>query len=116
MNVGVGYFIRSTVFDKIIRDRAYLEWLRDQPCIMTGIRSTDRESVVPAHIGTAGKGVKSSDDEALPIIDHLHQLGHSKGEVSMLRKHAPDWLIRAAFRAYAREFYRNYLRMKKGEG
>lgn len=108
----IGYFIKGS--SEIVRDRAYLDWQRDQPCMFTGLRGNDSESVVPMHIGTAGKSIKSGDDETLPIMNHLHQLGHGKGEVSMLRKHAPDWLIRAAFRAYAREFYANYLRMKAG--
>ena len=94
----------------ILRDREYLDWLRTQPCILTGFHGTDDEGVDPAHIGTAGKGLKSPDDEALPIRHSLHAEGHQSGEVSLLRHTAPDWLIRAAFRAYAREFYAEHLR------
>jgi hypothetical protein len=89
----------------ILRDRAYLDWLRTQPCILTGLHATDRNAVDPCHIGTAGKGLKSPDNEALPISHLLHVQAHQSGEVSMLRRCAPDWLIRAAFRAYARELY-----------
>lgn len=92
----------------ILRDRAYLDHLRSEPCILTGFRATDLEGVDPAHIGTAGKGLKSPDDEALPIRHSLHAEGHQTGEASMLRTHAPDWLIRAAFRALAREMYREW--------
>lgn len=92
----------------MIRDRKYLDWLHDQPCILTGHYSDDNETVDAAHIGTAGKGLKSSDDEALPICHSLHVRGHQHGEVSMLREFAPDWLIREAFRAYAREMYRGW--------
>ena len=94
----------------MIRDRKYLDSLRSQPCILTGRRGDDYESVDPMHIGTAGKGLKSSDDEALPVTHSMHVLAHQKGEVSMLRQHAPDWLIREAFRAYARELYSQWLR------
>lgn len=90
----------------MIRDRKYLEWLHSQPCIIAGIRG----EVDPMHIGTAGKGLKSSDDEALPILHRYHAEAHQKGEISMFRKHAPDWLLREAFRAYAREQYQRYLR------
>lgn len=89
-----------------IRDRRYLDWLRTQACLLTGTPPSEYEAVDPMHIGTRGKGLKSSDDEALPVIHSLHVEGHTFGEVSMLRRHAPDWLIRDAFRAYAREFYR----------
>lgn len=91
-----------------LRDRAYLDWLRTQPCILTGFHATEFEAVDPCHIGTAGKGMKSPDNEALPIRHSLHVEGHSSGEVTMLRTHAPDWLIRDAFRAYARDLYCNW--------
>lgn len=94
----------------IKRDRKYLDYLRSQPCILTGFHPTEYEAVDPCHIGTAGKGLKSSDDEALPIRHSLHLEGHNGGEISMLRKHAPNWLIRDAFRAYARELYRRYMK------
>lgn len=89
----------------MLRDRAYLDWLRTQPCILTGFRATEYEGVDPAHIGTAGKGLKSPDNEALPIRHSLHREAHQSGEISVLRREAPDWLLRAAFRAYARECY-----------
>lgn len=89
----------------ILRDRAYLTALRDMPCILTGQYGTDNDAVDPCHIGTAGKGMKSPDNEVLPILHSLHVKGHQSGEVSMLREHAPDWLLRAMARAYAREAY-----------
>lgn len=89
----------------IIRDPAYLIHLRSQPCLITGQRATEHESVVAAHLGTAGKGLKSSDDCAIPLLNRLHHQSHASGEVSMLRREAPDWLIREAFRALARQYY-----------
>ncbi len=77
-----------------------------QSCVLTGRYGDDNETVDPMHIGTAGKGIKSNDDEVLPVTHSLHVLAHQKGEVSMLRQYAPDWLIREAFRAYARQLYR----------
>jgi len=95
----------------MIRDRAYLNWLRGERCIISGQPPSDFDPVDPVHIGTAGKGIKSPDNEALPIAHSLHVLGHASGEISMLRKYAPDDVLRAAFRAYARELYAQY----KGE-
>lgn len=91
-----------------LRDRLYLDWLRTQPCIITGHYATEYEAVDPAHIGTAGRGMKSPDDEALPIRHGLHAMMHAAGEASVLRAHAPNWLIREAFRALARESYRTW--------
>jgi len=92
----------------VTRDRAYLDWLRTQPCIITGRMGDDHESVVPAHIGTAGKGLKSPDSQALPVLASYHSLGHQKGEITMFRTHAPDWLIREALRAYAEKMYQEW--------
>jgi len=97
---------------RIIRDRAWLDYLHDQPCIITGLRGTEHETVDPAHIGTLGKGIKSSDDEVLPILHRYHQDGHQRGELRMWRQCIPDDVLRSALRAYARELYQAYLAMK----
>ena len=75
------------------------------PCILTGRTGNDSMTVDPMHIGTAGERLKSPDNECLPVIHSLHLTAHTIGEISVLRHNAPDWLIREAFRAYAREFY-----------
>ena len=93
-----------------LRDRKYLDWLRTQPCVICGLRGDDNETIDPMHIGTAGKGLKSSDDEALPVSHRYHAAGHLKGEMSMFRNAAPDGLLRAALRAYAREMYQKWLK------
>jgi hypothetical protein len=49
-----------------------------------------------------------TDNEALPILHSLHVEGHASGEVSMLSKHAPDDVIRDAFRALADKLYREW--------
>ena len=94
----------------IIRDPRYLKWLRTQPCVITSHTATEDESVVAAHIGTAGKGIKSSDDETLPVLHSFHAEAHAHGEITTFRKLAPDWLLRAALRAYAREMYQKWLK------
>jgi hypothetical protein len=86
------------------RDRAYLDWLREQPCLFTGHTGCD-----PMHIGTAGTSLKVHDYWAIPIRQDLHRhVGHQKGEVSMIRTNCPDWLLRDAMRLYAQQLYRQY--------
>lgn len=93
----------------MIRDRAYLDWLRSERCVLTGQYGSDYDAVDPMHIGTLGRGIKSPDDEALPVLHSLHVLGHQRGEVSLFREMLPDTLLRCALRAWAREMYRDYL-------
>lgn len=94
--------------DKALRDPQYLLFLRTQPCLISGVYAYDGESVVACHVGTRGRGIKSGDDETLPLLDRWHRLGHQHGEISMFREHLPDDVLRAALRAYARELYREY--------
>lgn len=89
----------------ILRDRAYLDFLKTERCILTGMTGSDFDAIDPMHIGTAGRGMKSPDDEVLPVIHSLHVQAHSYGEITMLRHNAPDDVLRAAFRALAREKY-----------
>ena len=92
----------------ILRDRKYLDWLKTQPCIITGHYATEWSAIDPAHVGTAGKGIKSPDNEALPLRHDLHANSHTMGEMSFYRRHLPDDVLRAALRAYARELYQKY--------
>jgi hypothetical protein len=92
-----------------IRDRKWLDFLRTQPCVLTGWAATEWDAVDPMHIGTLGRGIKSGDDEALPVKHSLHVRAHNEGEITMFRKHAPDWLIREAMRLYAKKMYQDYL-------
>lgn len=92
----------------IVRDRKYLDWLHDQPCIITGQYGNDHETIDPAHIGSF-KSMKRSDDEVLPVLHRFHGAGHNGGEMSMWRKELPDSVLREALRAYARQLYREYL-------
>jgi hypothetical protein len=90
---------------EIFRDKAYLLYLRDEPCLFTGVRGSDNESVVACHLGTAGKGIKSPDDEVLPLADHIHKRMHQHGEVSTIRELVPNDVLLKMARAYARELY-----------
>lgn len=92
----------------IVRDRKWLDTLRTYPDLITGNYGDEYESVVPAHVGTLGKGIKSSDDEALNLLDRWHKLQPVMGEMSMYRTYLPDDVLRDALRAYAREMYQKY--------
>ena len=106
--------ITSLNYKIMIRDRKYLDWLRTQPCLFSGQFGSENLAVDPAHIGTAGKGLKSSDDEAIPLLHTIHLEAHQRGEMSVFREHIPNWLLRESLRAYAREQYQEYLRLEYG--
>jgi hypothetical protein len=93
-----------------VRDRKYLDWLRTQRCLITGQAGHDYETIDPCHIGTTGKGwsAKCSDDECIPLLHRFHLEGHNTGEISMLRKHLPDDVLRDALRLYAKQMYRDW--------
>lgn len=95
--------------DKTYRNRKYLDAVREMRCVFTGQYGSDNEAVDPAHIGTAGKGLKSPDSEVLPVLHSIHQEMHSRGEIWTLRMAAPDHLLRAMARAYAREIHREWM-------
>jgi len=93
----------------MLRDRKYLDSLRGMRCIVTSRKGNDNETIDPAHIGTAGKGLKSPDSEALPIMHWIHAKMHERGEITILRAMLPDDVLRDALRAYARERYHRWL-------
>jgi hypothetical protein len=97
----------------MIRNRKYLDYLRSQPCVLTGLSGSDFDAIDPMHIGTAGKGIKSDDSEALPVLHSIHQDMHQRGEVTVLLEHLANnkRLLRDMARAYARQEYERWLQM-----
>ena len=93
----------------IIRDRKYLDYLRTQPCLICGRRTGPDMTVEPAHIGTAGKGLKSPDSEAIPLCHEHHLEAHQRGEITFMRERLPDIVMRQALRAYARDEYLKWM-------
>jgi len=89
----------------MIRDKKYLKFLRTEPCLITGLRATEDMSVVAHHVGTAGKGIKSPDNEAIPLRQDRHRELHQIGEVEFYRQHLPNFVLLAAMKAYAREIH-----------
>ena len=70
----------------IIRDRKYLDWLRSQPCCITGVEGQTEPAHTFKSIGGGGMGLKSSDSRALPIHFELHRLQHSMSEAQFWRE------------------------------
>jgi len=67
-----------------IRSRRYLDWLRSQPCIVTGSLGAE-----PHHLkcfGSGGMATKPGDDEAVPISHAIHLEVHSHGEIQTFGK------------------------------
>ena len=79
-------------------------------CIITGRHGSEFDGIDPAHLGSLGRGIKRPDDEILPVLHSLHVSGHNGGEWSQWRDLMPDWLIREALRAYARQYYKEHRR------
>lgn len=88
--------------DKPLRDRRYLDYLRTRPCVCTGRVASETMAVDPAHLGTAGKGLKAPDDEAVPLLHSMHQLCHQVGEAFILRGRLRPWVVARAEHAYFR--------------
>ena len=85
---------------KPLRNRPYLDWLRDQPCVVTGAGECE-----PAHLrwGTDGSlSSKPSDCYAFPLHWSLHRKQHQHGEPSfwleMVNEHPLflQWLLQQA--------------------
>lgn len=103
-----------------LRDQKWLDHLKTERCLITGERGTEYEGVDPAHVGTLGRGIKSPDNEVLPILHRYHAMQPQMGEMTMWRKFIPDDVLRAALKAYAREMYAEWaaagMRFKAQQG
>ena len=51
-----------------VRDRAYLDWLRGQPCVACGFP----HGCDPSHHGAHGMGTKADDDRAVSMCRRCH--------------------------------------------
>lgn len=94
--------------EKALRDQKWLDHLKTRPCLISGLYAHDAESVVPCHLGTRGRGIKSSDDEVLPLLNKYHVMQPQLGEISMYREHLPDDVFLLCLKAYARQIYREW--------
>lgn len=97
---------------KTHRDKKYLESLKESRCAISGLLTSEYETVDPAHIGHDGGGVgkKTHDYDCLPIIHHLHVDQHRVGEFAFWNGVAtrPGFLM-SFVKAYARMRYLRWL-------
>ncbi len=95
--------------NKPLRDRKWLDKVRTLPCIVTGRLTSDCETVDPAHIGTAGRGLKSSDNHTLPLAHTEHEKQHRLGEVSYWCGvfQQDKYLLQDVLKAYAEKLHRD---------
>ena len=62
----------------MIRDRKYLDSLREKPCIVTGLTPCEPAHIRWGHGG--GMGLKPDDSRAIPLVPQLHRRQHQIGE------------------------------------
>ncbi len=86
----------------VMRDRDYLNWLRDQRCVVTKkcgypIAVTMRPHlhwkttiVDPAHGPPAGRGMKGPDNEAIPLTRYYHDEQTKLGWAAFEAKYGID--------------------------
>lgn len=91
-----------------IRDSKWLKQVSDMACVATG---ADHQPCDPAHIragGSAGMGIKPSDDLVLPLSHEAHMRQHQIGEKAfwfeVLSKDRA--FMMECVKAYARQLYR----------
>jgi len=79
----------TTKFPKEPRllDRAYLDWLRGQKCVFSGLPSSGTEAVDPAHIGGGGTGYKTHDYETAPMTEDYYINGPIQADLWISSTH-----------------------------
>lgn len=88
-----------------LRDRAYLDHLRERPCIVTGLSGCE-----PAHLrllGSGGMGMKPSDARAVPLYWELHRQQNNTAEIRTWLRWAeayPDFLARLLIEKAERDY------------
>lgn len=57
-----------------MRNPAYLDWLRDQPCITCGRLSSWGDRNQASHVGVSNFKIKPPDNQAIPQCGKCHSL------------------------------------------
>ena len=73
------------------RDKDYIEFIREQPCCVTGLINSTRESVVAHHTESRGMGTKCSDYKTVPLCQSIHLELHQIGKKRFLDKYMVDF-------------------------
>lgn len=72
-----------------LRNRAYLDFLRSQPCIVTNLTETEPAHLRLNHMG--GTSMKPHDWCALPLYWELHRQQNNTAEIKTWQRWAQDY-------------------------
>ena len=67
---------------KAMKDLAYLQYIREQPCLCCGHIPSD-----PHHTETGGLAMKGSDYSCIPLCRLHHQDLHTTGKLTFAKKY-----------------------------
>ena len=70
----------------VLRDRGYLDWLRDCECVIR-IGGPSLHMSDPAHGPVNGRGSKGPDNEAIPLCRNHHEEQHRLGWPAFEKKY-----------------------------
>jgi hypothetical protein len=73
--------VRTLFKSPVVRDKTYLQWIREQGCIIC----RTRENVHAHHEGGRGMAIKASDRDAIPLCFSHHRERHDNGKVTFWR-------------------------------
>lgn len=101
-----------------MRDRSFLDWLRDQPCCVSGVDYPDGQRQ-PAHvfksINGGGIALKSKDQAAVPLSFEEHHKQSNMSELQYWRDAVmrDNVLLKRMVSALGQQYYQQYLQEKK---
>lgn len=76
---------------QIHRDAKYLQFVREQECLICHISPCDPHHVNQKGISSGGMSLKISDYRTIPLCRLHHSESHSIGHASMQEKHGIDY-------------------------
>jgi hypothetical protein len=93
-----------------MKDRKYLDWLREQQCFFSGFETTEYEAVDPCHPEGGGMGMKASDQEACPAQHSLHARQHQIGWPAFLIEQIEEnpRMARYLMQCVGHDYFRRY--------
>lgn len=87
--MGFTKIMASNFKSKPYRNKKYLAYVRDLPCVVTGVVGCDAHHLI-GH-GQGGMGTKASDLYAFPLTREQHTLLHHMGWKAWEAIHGEQW-------------------------
>lgn len=72
-----------------LKSKKYLDWVKTQPCVITGVYGVDAHHI--SAVGLGGMGLKPSDYLAFPLCREYHDELHRHGAQTWEENHGPQW-------------------------